>query len=133
MPRLIQITSGLDMGGMLPIVGLLAFAAVVGVVATSGEKSPAPSAPSIPDEPVVAPSSSVASVVEEIVSIPVEEEIVATPVEEVSVVDISVPFDAPAKMAYEAAGSKGDYAKFKEDYETKAVKDVIKKQKKEKE
>jgi hypothetical protein len=47
-------------------------------------------------------------------------------------VDISIPYDAAAKIAYEAADSKGDYAEFKEEYEKRAVEDVIKKQKKKK-
>jgi hypothetical protein len=37
----------------------------------------------------------------------------------------SVPYDAPAKLAYEAAGSPGAYATFKTKYENDAVKDVI--------
>jgi DNA repair exonuclease SbcCD ATPase subunit len=37
----------------------------------------------------------------------------------------SVPYDAPAKLAYEAAGSPGAYATFKTKYERDAVKDVI--------
>jgi DNA repair exonuclease SbcCD ATPase subunit len=37
----------------------------------------------------------------------------------------SVPYDAPAKLAYEAAGSPGAYATFKTKYEKDAVKDVI--------
>jgi hypothetical protein len=109
-----QITSGLD-SGLLPIVGLLAFAAVVGLLATSGgdteSSSTAASTPvdifSFPHEPP-APSAP-----------PVDED-----------VDISIPYDAAAKMAYEAADSKGDYAEFKENYEKTAVEDVIKKQKK---
>lgn len=40
-------------------------------------------------------------------------------------IDISIPYDAPAKLAYEAAGGKGDYAAFKEKYEADAVADVI--------
>ena len=46
---------------------------------------------------------------------------------EVAKVDVSIPYDAAARMAYEKAGSKGDYAKFKAQYEADAVADVIKK------
>ena len=41
----------------------------------------------------------------------------------------SVPYDAPAKLAYEGAGSPGAYATFKTKYEKDAVKDVIAKRK----
>ena len=41
----------------------------------------------------------------------------------------SVPYDAPAKLAYEGAGSPGAYATFKTNYEKDAVKDVIAKRK----
>ena len=44
-------------------------------------------------------------------------------------VDLSIPYDAPAKLAYEAAGSPGDYAAFKTKYEADAVADVKAKQK----
>ena len=40
-------------------------------------------------------------------------------------VDVSVPYDAAAQLAYEAAGSPGDYEAFKEQYEADAVADVI--------
>jgi hypothetical protein len=40
-------------------------------------------------------------------------------------VDLSIPYDAAARLAYEAAGSKGDYAAFKAKYEADAVADVI--------
>jgi hypothetical protein len=40
-------------------------------------------------------------------------------------IDVSIPYDAPARLAYEAAGSKGDYAAFKAQYEADAVADVI--------
>jgi hypothetical protein len=46
-----------------------------------------------------------------------------------AVVDISIPYDAPARLAFEKAGSKGDYAAFKTKYEADAVADVTKKQK----
>jgi hypothetical protein len=125
--HLIQITSGLDTG-LLPIVGLLAFAAVVGVLATSSgktESSSAPSAPvdisSIPDEPT--PSAPVD------ISVPDHPTPSSSGTSE-DAVDISIPYDAAAKIAYEAAGSKGNYAEFKEEYEKIAVEDVIKKQEK---
>ena len=99
---------------MLPIIGLLAFAAVVGVLATSGgtktESSSAPSAPmdiSIPDDDPTLSSSGTSE----------------------DAVDISIPYDAAAKIAFQVAGSKGDYTEFKEEYEKIAVEDVIKKQK----
>ena len=44
-------------------------------------------------------------------------------------VDISIPYDAAAKLAYDAAGSPGDYEAFKTKYEADAVADVKKKQK----
>jgi len=43
-------------------------------------------------------------------------------------IDVSIPYDAAAKLAYEAAGSKGDYAAFKAQFEADAVADVISKQ-----
>lgn len=39
--------------------------------------------------------------------------------------DVSIPYDAAAKLAYEAAGSQGDYAVFKDEFEANAVADVI--------
>lgn len=44
--------------------------------------------------------------------------------------DVSIPYDAAAKMAYDAAGRPGDYEAFKTKYEADAVADVIAKQKK---
>lgn len=44
--------------------------------------------------------------------------------------DISVPYDAPARLAYEKAGSPGDYAEFKAQYEAQAVAEVTAKQQK---
>ena len=38
--------------------------------------------------------------------------------------DVSIPYDAAAKLAYDKAGGKGDYAAFKEKYEADAVADV---------
>ena len=46
-----------------------------------------------------------------------------------SAVDLSIPYDAPAKLAYEKAGSPGDFAAFKSKYEADAVADVIAKKK----
>jgi uncharacterized protein (DUF2252 family) len=40
-------------------------------------------------------------------------------------IDISVPYDAAAQLAYQAAGSVGSFDQFKKDFETKAVADVI--------
>ncbi|OEU18912.1 hypothetical protein FRACYDRAFT_260604 [Fragilariopsis cylindrus CCMP1102] len=48
---------------------------------------------------------------------------------ETNVQDSAVPYDAPAKLAYEGAGSPGAYATFKTNYEKDAVKDVIAKRK----
>ena len=42
--------------------------------------------------------------------------------------DISIPYDAAAKLAYEKAGSPGDYAAFKTKYEADAVAAVKAKQ-----
>mmetsp|Transcript_29616 Transcript_29616/g.48871 ORF Transcript_29616/g.48871 Transcript_29616/m.48871 type:complete len:146 (+) Transcript_29616:76-513(+) len=39
--------------------------------------------------------------------------------------DISIPYDAPAKLAYEKAGSSGDYAAFKTKFEADAVAESI--------
>ena len=47
--------------------------------------------------------------------------------------DISVPYDAPARLAYEKAGSPGDYAEFKSQCEAQAVADVTAKQQQQKE
>ena len=44
-------------------------------------------------------------------------------------VDVSIPYDAPAMLAYEKAGSPGDFAAFKTKYEADAVADVIAKKK----
>lgn len=45
------------------------------------------------------------------------------------VVDISIPYDAPAKKAYEEAGSPGDYEAFKAKFEADAVADATAKKK----
>jgi len=39
--------------------------------------------------------------------------------------DVSIPYDAPAKLAYEASDKSMEYAAFKEKYEADAVADVI--------
>lgn len=39
--------------------------------------------------------------------------------------DLSIPYDAAAKLAYEKAGGPGDYAAFKAKYEADAVAEVI--------
>lgn len=72
--------------------------------------SPAPVAPA-PAETVVAPA-------------PVE-----TVVAPATVADISIPYDAPAKKAYEDAGSPGDYAAFKTKFEADAVAEATAKKK----
>jgi hypothetical protein len=43
----------------------------------------------------------------------------------VAVVDISVPYDAPAKLAYEASDKSVDYGSFKRKFEADAVADVV--------
>lgn len=43
--------------------------------------------------------------------------------------DLSIPYDAAARLAYEKAGSPGDYASFKAKYEADAVAEVKAKQK----
>ena len=43
-------------------------------------------------------------------------------------IDISVPYDAPAKLAYEASDKSMEYDEFKAKYEADAVADVISKQ-----
>jgi len=44
-------------------------------------------------------------------------------------VDVSIPYDAAARLAYEKAGSKGNYEEFKAKYEAEAVAEVKAKQK----
>ncbi len=51
--------------------------------------------------------------------------------EEDVVVDISIPYDAAAKLAYEASDKSVDYSDFKEQYVIDAIADVISKQKQE--
>ena len=43
--------------------------------------------------------------------------------------DLSIPYDAAARLSFEKAGSPGDYAAFKAKFEADAVADVIAKQK----
>ena len=43
-------------------------------------------------------------------------------------VDLSVPYDAAARLAYEASGSPGDFETFKAKYEADAVAAVMAKQ-----
>ena len=43
------------------------------------------------------------------------------PAQAATVLDISIPYDAPALLAFEQAGSKGDFATFKAQY----VKDTV--------
>ena len=43
--------------------------------------------------------------------------------------DVSIPYDAAARLAYKASGSKGDYESFKAKYEADAVAAVIAKRK----
>lgn len=47
-----------------------------------------------------------------------------------SAADLSIPYDAAARLAYEKAGSPGDYTAFKSKYEADAVAEVKSKQKK---
>lgn len=42
--------------------------------------------------------------------------------------DVSIPYDAAARLAYDKAGAPGDYAAFKTKYEADAVADVKAKQ-----
>jgi hypothetical protein len=35
--------------------------------------------------------------------------------------DVSIPYDAAARLAYTKAGSNGDFAAFKADYEKEAI------------
>lgn len=104
---------GLDMD-MLPIgLGVAALVAVAAFVLSSSggsDASPAP-APAPASAPAPAPA-------------PAPEPVAA------GGVDLSIPYDAAARLAYEKAGSKGDYAAFKADYEKKAVEEVKAKQKK---
>jgi hypothetical protein len=39
--------------------------------------------------------------------------------------DVSIPYDAAAKLAYEAAGSEGDYEEYKTKFEADAVAEVV--------
>eukprot|EP00977_Amphora_coffeiformis_P002596 scaffold482_cov266-Amphora_coffeaeformis.AAC.59 len=95
--------------GDLPIIpiaiGAIAVIAAVAVLASGGGggeevSSPAPTPTSAP-----APASSGAA-------------------------DLSIPYDAAARLAYEKAGSPGDYASFKAKYEADAIAAVKAKQKK---
>jgi len=47
-----------------------------------------------------------------------------------TVLDVSIPYDAAARNAFEAAGSKGDYEAFKTQFEADAVADVMAKRQK---
>ncbi len=51
----------------------------------------------------------------------------ASEIEDVEV-DVSIPYDAPAKLAYEASDKSMEYSAFKTKYEADAVADVIAKQ-----
>jgi hypothetical protein len=42
---------------------------------------------------------------------------------------VSIPYDAAAKVAYEAAGSEGDYEAFKTKFEADSVAEAIAKKK----
>jgi UDP:flavonoid glycosyltransferase YjiC (YdhE family) len=53
----------------------------------------------------------------------------ATPSPAPSTMDLSIPYDAAARLAYEKAGSKGNYEEFKAKYEKEAVAQVIAKKK----
>lgn len=99
-----------DIGGMdvLPIAGLaiVAVAAVAFVLVGGGGGEGGDEAAAAPSAPAASSSSGT---------------------------DLSIPYDAAARLAYDKAkgGSfdAADYAKFKADYEEKAVKEVIAKKK----
>ena len=113
-PAAADVTASLpDVGGDLPLVPIAAGAVVVlaAVAALAGgggggEEAPA-AAPPAPAPVAAAPA-------------PAPE----------PTVDLSIPYDAAAKLAYEKAGSPGDYQAFKTKYEADAVADVKAKQKK---
>ena len=55
--------------------------------------------------------------------------VAAEPAPVADVVDLSIPYDAAAKKAYEEAGSPGDYEAFKAKFEADAVADATAKKK----
>lgn len=100
----------------------LALVGGIGVVVLKGqvaetEESEAPT-PAPAPAAVVAPEPAPAPVVA-----------AAEPAPAADVVDISIPYDAAAKKAYEEAGSPGDYEAFKAKFEADAVADATAKKK----
>ena len=49
----------------------------------------------------------------------------AAPTPSSSSIDVSIPYDAAARLAYDKSGGSGDYEAFKTKYEADAVKEVI--------
>ena len=97
--------------GDLPIVpiaiGALAVIAAVAVMSGGGGEASS-STPAPAPAPVPAPAPAATSTAD----------------------DISIPYDAAARLAYEKAGSPGDYSAFKAKYEADAIAMVKSKQKK---
>ncbi|KAI2512489.1 hypothetical protein MHU86_1942 [Fragilaria crotonensis] len=100
----------------LALVGGIGVVVLKGKVAETEEsEAPAP-APAAVVAPEPAPAPVVAAAEPE-------------PAPAAEVVDISIPYDAPAKKAYEEAGSPGDYEAFKAKFEADAVADATAKKK----
>jgi hypothetical protein len=96
--------------GDLPIlpIALIVLAVAAAVTLLGGDKAAEEPAPSVSAPSVPAPA----------------------PVVVLETVDLSIPYDAAARLAYDKAGQPGDYEAFKTKYETDAVADVkAKKQK----
>ncbi len=96
----------------LALVGGIGVIVLKGQVDSVDDASPAPVAVPAPVAPPPAPAPAPAPA-------PV---VVAS-------VDLSIPYDAAAKKAYEEAGSPGDYAAFKAKFEADAVAGAIAKKK----
>ncbi|KAL7559773.1 hypothetical protein ACA910_003333 [Epithemia clementina (nom. ined.)] len=106
----VELPAGLD-GDLLPIVGgaVLVLAAVAALAAGGGGDEEAAAAAAV-SAPAAAPVAAAAAAAD--------------------TVDLSIPYDAAARLAYEKAGSPGDYETFKAKYEADAIAEVKAKQKK---
>jgi hypothetical protein len=100
----------------------LALVGGIGVVVLKGQVSEIEGS----EEPTPAPAPVVvAAEPEPAAAVVVAEE----PAPVADVVDLSIPYDAAAKKAYEEAGSPGDYDAFKAKFEADAVADATAKKK----
>ena len=94
----------------------LALVGGIGVVVLKGKVD------SVDDTTTAAPVSTPAPPPPAAVAAPAPAPVVAS-------VDLSIPYDAAARQAYDAAGSPGDYAAFKAKFEADAVAGAIAKKK----